>query len=77
MSLVAQEPHNQRVEPTDTEHGRLRAVSESIGVVGEGILVAPYRRLTRKPLSRLLGSGGESFTGSIGFQWPSVGKWAG
>ena len=26
MSLVAQEPHNQRVEPTDTEHGRLGLV---------------------------------------------------
>jgi hypothetical protein len=39
-----------RVEPTDTERGRLRAVSESIGVVGEGVLVAPYRRLISGPL---------------------------
>jgi hypothetical protein len=54
MSLVAQEPHNQRVEPTDTEHGRLRVGLEPNGVVGEGILAAPYRRLTRSPLCRQL-----------------------
>lgn len=50
MSLVAQEPHNQRVEPTDTEHGRLRVGLEPNGVVGEGVLAVPYRRLTSSPL---------------------------
>jgi hypothetical protein len=38
------------VEPTGAERGRLQVVWEAIGVVGEGVSVAPYRRLTRRPL---------------------------
>jgi hypothetical protein len=48
--LGMQRQPNQRVEPTDTERWRLRAGLGASEVVGEGVLVAPYRRLTRKPL---------------------------
>jgi hypothetical protein len=32
----------------------MEAASEAVGVVGEGVLVAPPRRLTRKSLARFL-----------------------
>jgi len=43
---------NRRVEPTDTERVRLRDGLGADGVAGEGVLAAPYRRLTREPLVR-------------------------
>jgi len=41
---------NRRVEPTDTERVLLRDGLGADGVVGEGVLAAPYRQLTRGPL---------------------------
>jgi hypothetical protein len=49
LRCVSKRRPNRRVEPTNTERGRLRTVWESIGAVGEGVLAAPSRRLTRQP----------------------------
>lgn len=53
LRCVSKRRPNRRVEPTDTERGRLQVGLEAIGVVSEGVLVAPYRRLTCKPLWRV------------------------